>query len=438
MFRIFLRLLLAALVVVVLAGVGFVIWARQPSIAAITPPAPSSFDKAAVARGATLVAMGNCAECHTAAGGKALAGGFPVPTPFGTIYGTNLTPDAQTGIGRWSEAAFARAMHEGVRRDGAYLYPAFPYTHFTRVSDADVKAIYAYLMTRPPVRNDVPKTQLPFPLNIRLVMAGWNLLYFGPGRFTPVSGKDEAWNRGAYIAEGLAHCGACHTPRNSLGAEVKQSRYAGGEAEGWDAPALNDKSPSPAPWTKAELATYLTAGFARDHGVAAGPMAGVTRALKKLPVSDVTALATYFASIGPQAPAKETTGAAAADKTTYRVMTAQAMKQKGPATTGLAIFAGACASCHFEGGSQPFYRPVRLEMSSVVNAPTARDFLHIVMNGIQPPPGAHGRWMPPFGTALTDQQIAKLAQYVRGHFTGKPAWSNIDTTITQVRKGEGS
>lgn len=442
--RIILRALLGVFIVVVLAFIGFVIWAQQSSIAAISPPKSSSFSKATIARGATLVSMGNCAECHTAPGGVALAGGYPVPTPFGTVYSANITPDPQTGIGRWSEAAFARAMHKGIRRDGQYLYPAFPYTHFTKVSDKDIKAIYAYLMTRPGVHHKVPAPKLPFPLDIRLVMAGWNLLYFHAGRFQPVAGKSQAWNRGAYIAEGLGHCGACHTPRNALGAENKQDRYAGGQEEGWHAPALNDKSPAPVPWTKAQLATYLRAGFAQDHGVAAGPMAGVARSLQKLPASDVTALATYIASIERQAPAKETTGSpataitTAANKVAYQITTSQAMDQKGPAKTGKAIFAGACASCHFEGGHQPFYRPVRLKLSSVVNASTPRNFIQVVMNGIHPPPGAHGRWMPPFGTALTDQQITHLAQYVRGHFSGKPAWSNVAKTVAQIRKGNGS
>jgi mono/diheme cytochrome c family protein len=443
MLRTNIRALLGIFIATLLAIAGFVIWARQPSIAAISPPTRASFDKADIARGAALVAMGNCAECHTAPEGKPLAGGFPVPTPFGAVYGTNITPDPQTGIGRWSEAAFARAMHQGIRRDGAYLYPAFPYTHFSKVSDQDIKAIYAYLMTRPAVDNDVPSPELPFPLNIRLVMVGWNLLYFDAGRFKPASDQSAAWNRGAYIAEGLGHCGACHTPRNWLGAEEKQNRYAGGQAEGWQAPALDDKSPAPVPWSTAQLATYFKAGFAQDHGVAAGPMAGVARELQKLPASDVTALATYIASLEQQAPAKQTTGSAAtamtaANKVAYQVTTAQAMGQRGPAKDGAAIFAGACASCHFEGGHQPFYRPVRLRLSSAVNAATPRNFIHIVLDGIQPPPGAHGRWMPPFGTALTDEQIGQLAQYVRTHFGGKPTWPDVADTVAQIRKGHGS
>ena len=438
--KIFRRLLLGVFVAAALSLIGFVIWAeREPSIAAITPPKASSFDKAAIARGATLVMMGDCAECHSAAGGASLAGGYPLPTPFGTIYGSNITPDAQTGIGLWSETAFARAMRQGISRDGSYLYPAFPYPHFTLVSDQDIRAIYAFLMTRPPVHNAVAAPQLPFPLDIRLMMAGWNLLFFKPGRFKPVSGQSEAWNRGAYIAEGLGHCGACHTPLNLLGAEITHRRYAGGAAEGWDAPALTAASPAPIPWTEAQLQAYFSTGFAADHGMAAGPMMGVSADLRSLPAADVTALATYIASFALGSSANQTAEArAVVEKTTYRVTTAQALEQKGPATTGEAVFAAACASCHFEGGNQPFYRPVPLALSSAVNAPSPRNLINIVMDGIQPPPGAHERWMPPFGAALTDQQIALLANYVRSHFSSKPAWPDINRMVEEIRKGSGS
>jgi mono/diheme cytochrome c family protein len=438
--KLFLHAVVGVFVAAVLAVVGLAIWAaREPSIAEIPTPQASSFDKATIARGATLVVMGDCAECHTAAGGEPLAGGYPLPTPFGTIYGSNITPDPQTGIGRWSEAAFARAMRQGISRDGSYLYPAFPYPHFTLVSDQDIQAIYAFLMTRPPVHNAVPAPQLPFPLNIRLAMAGWNLLFFEPGRFKPVSGRSEAWNRGAYIAEGLGHCGACHTPLNLLGAEIRQKQYAGGAAEGWDAPALNAASPAPVPWTEQQLQAYFKTGFAADHGMAAGPMMGVTDDLRNLPEADVAALATYIASLAPAVSATDTAAAnAAAEKTAYQVTTAQTMEQKGPATTGEAVFASVCASCHFEGGSQPFTRPVPLALSSVVNAETPRNLIQIVMDGIEPPPGARGHWMPPFGAALTDQQIEQVANYVRSHFSSKPAWSDTAKAVEQIRKDSGS
>ena len=421
-----------------LACLGFVLWAERPAISAIAPPPPARFGKAAIARGAMLVSAGYCGECHTARGGRPFAGGYPVPTPYGTIYGSNITPDPRTGIGRWPEAAFARAMQQGISRDGDHLYPAFPYTHFTRVSDGDIRDIYAYLMTRPPVHHRVPPPRLPFPLDIRLVMAGWNLVFFDAGRFRPEPKQSAAWNRGAYLAEGLGHCNACHGPRNWLGAEASP-RYGGGRSEGWSAFALNGASPAPAPWSRQTLAAYLTGRFAPGHGVAAGPMAGVARNLRKLSQPDIDALAAYVLSLKPTVPAGTPAGAAAsAHEAAYRVTTAQAVDRQGPAETGQVIFAGVCASCHFEGGGQPFYRPVSLGLSSAVNAPDPRDFVNIVTQGIEPPPGMHGRWMPPFGPALSDRQIVLLAAYVRGHFSGKPAWRHLGKTVSRARKGSRS
>src|ERR1700751_3611383 len=201
--------------------------AWRPAIPAIEPPAPQSVASNLVKRGRDLAAIGNCNDCHTVRGGKAFAGGLGIPTPFGAIYSTNITPDPETGIGRWSEAAFRRAMRQGVARDGAYLYPAFPYDHFTLVSDDDAKALYAFLMTREPVRATAPANQLPFPLNVRLVMSGWNRLFLKPGPYQPDPARDDAYNRGAYLAEGLGHCGSCHTPRNVLGAEKTSEKFSG-------------------------------------------------------------------------------------------------------------------------------------------------------------------------------------------------------------------
>src|SRR3954453_17260335 len=202
-----------AIIVLAAAVAAFaVIW--RPAIAAIEPPAAGSLDPALVKRGRELAAIGNCSDCHTLRGGKAFAGGLPVPTPFGTIYSSNITPDPETGIGRWSEAAFRRAMRDGVGRDGRHLYPTFPYDHFTHVTDEDDRALYAFLMTRPAVRALPPRNELRFPLNQRATIAGWKLLFLHGGIFRRDPSQSAEWNRGAYLVEGLAHCGACHTPRN--------------------------------------------------------------------------------------------------------------------------------------------------------------------------------------------------------------------------------
>src|ERR1700730_6334889 len=188
--------------------------AWRPAIAAIDQPAPQSFDAALVKRGRDLAAIGNCTTCHTVRGGKDFAGGLPVP--FGTIFSSNITPDPETGIGRWPEAAFRRAMRSGVDRNGQHLYPTFPYDHFTNVSDEDDRALYAYLMTRQPVHAPARENQLAFPFDQRFVIAGWKLLFLRHGTYQPDPTRSAEWNRGAYLVEGLAHCGACHTPRNAL------------------------------------------------------------------------------------------------------------------------------------------------------------------------------------------------------------------------------
>jgi mono/diheme cytochrome c family protein len=283
---------------VVLAGAaaGFAVTWR-PAIAAIEPPAATSFDPALVKRGRELAAIGNCNDCHTVRGGKSFAGGLPVPTPFGTIYSSNITPDAGTGIGRWSEDAFRRAMRSGVNRDGQHLYPTFPYDHFTNVSDQDDAALYAFLMTRPPVNAPARANELSFPLDQRFVIAGWKLLFLRHGTFEPDSSKSAEWNRGAYLVEGLAHCGACHTPRNGLGAERPNAQFDGGDVDNWHAYAINANSAAPIPWNADALYAYLRQGWQPDHGTARGPMAEVVSNLSSVSESDVRAIATYMASV---------------------------------------------------------------------------------------------------------------------------------------------
>ena len=287
------RMALVLAAIVVLAFDGWLTYGALHATDPVAAPVPGSFDPQTVRRGAALAALGNCNVCHMAPGGGAFAGGLGIATPFGMIYSSNITPDRDTGIGQWSLAAFTRAMREGLGRDGRHLYPAFPYNHFTHVSDADDAAIYAYLMTRQPVHATPPADDLPFPLNIRATLAGWNLLFFKAGPLKPDADKSAAWNRGAYLAEGLAHCGACHTPHNALGAEEADHHFAGAPVEGWYAYAINDASPAPVPWTQASLASYLKHGWAEHHGIARGPMAAVTENMAALPDADIEAIATY-------------------------------------------------------------------------------------------------------------------------------------------------
>src|SRR5215470_17690632 len=278
-----------------LAGFGVLAW--RPAIAPVALVAAGSFAPELIAKGEALAGGGYCAECHTTKGGQTFAGGYAFATPFGVLYSTNITPDLETGIGTWSEAAFARALREGVSRDGSHLFPVFPYDHFTKLSDEDVQALYAYFMTRRPVHAPPRPNGIPFPFNIRYLQAGWKLLFFRPGRFEPDVTKSAEWNRGAYLALGLSHCGACHTPRNLLGAEKRNNAYGGAVIDNWFAPPLTAANPAPAPWTQDELYDYLRTGASVLHGTAAGPMSPVIEGLRGLPDSDVRAIATYFAGV---------------------------------------------------------------------------------------------------------------------------------------------
>jgi mono/diheme cytochrome c family protein len=394
------------------------------SSTAIAPATPTSqaFPAELVAKGAQLAAVGNCVTCHTAEGGKSFAGGFPLKTPFGTIYGTNITPDPETGIGRWSEADFSRAMREGVDREGHHLFPAFPYDHFTKATDEDIRALYAYVMTREPVRARTPANTVVIP---RPFIAIWKAMYFEPGVFRPDPAKDARWNRGAYLAEGLGHCGACHTPRNKLGAEEKRDHYAGGEVDGWHAPALNDASPSPVPWTAEATATYLRTGIAEAHALAAGPMSGVVRNLSRVPDDDVRAMAVYFESLDTRPPALRNEQARKALATAPRGRAASTSR-------GAVVYAGACADCHdrgraAEGGAMP------LPLAIGLTLPTPGNLIRIVRDGILPKEQEHVAWMPDYAGALTDEQLTDLVVYLRT-FTDLPAWKDVAGEVRKAAK----
>ena len=226
-------------------------------------------------RGRYLAIVGDCTACHTAQSGAPFAGGRPVETPFGTLLTPNITPDRETGIGAWTDAEFLRAMQQGIGRDGRHLYPAFPYPWFTRVSDGDLLAMRAWLQTLPPVRNQVHPNQLPFPYSVRASLIAWNALYFRPGLFTPNASRSAEWNRGAYLVEGLGHCGACHTPKTALGGNEAGRALQGGPILGWNAPALDgDTRTGLGSWSADDIVTYLRSGHT-DHAAAGGPMAEV-------------------------------------------------------------------------------------------------------------------------------------------------------------------
>ena len=421
-----------AIGVVALALAGFGVFAAlawRSEIAAVDPPEVSSFPPELVTRGADLAAIGNCAVCHTTPNGKPFAGGLPVPTPFGTVFSVNITPDPDTGIGRWSREAFDRALGEGVDRRGNHLYPAFPYDHFTLVTADDRAALYAYLMTRTPVQAEAPANDLIFPLSLRMLVTGWKILFLHKGPYRENAAQSAEWNRGAYLVEGLAHCGSCHTPRNFLGGEMKSASYDGADVENWHAYAINAKSPAPVPWTAESLRDYLRQGWHEHHGISRGPMASVTANLGSVPEEDVAAMATYVASL---------MGTPTAERIAAGQVTLAAAEQSGPgddenaAMPGAALYGGACARCHSGGRPVPF-GGLDLTLSTAIQAHNPQNIANVVLNGIPPAEGERSPIMPAFGAALSDQQTADLLAYLRARFSDKPAWSGLDQVARTAR-----
>jgi len=393
---------------------GLVVYAWRSALPPADPPSADSFNADTIRRGAQLAALGDCATCHTAPDGETFAGGRPLATPFGTIYSTNITPDLTTGIGRWSLAAFERAMREGVDRQGAHLYPAFPYDHFTLLDDADGAALYAFIMTRQPVHAQTPDNHLPFPLNMRFLVAGWKLLFFHEGPYQPDAAHNLEWNRGAYLANGIGHCGACHTPRNSFGAEIRTRQFAGGEAEGWHAYAINSDSQSHAAWNAEALHAFLSRGWHEQHGDAHGPMAPVSQSLAAAADSDVQAIATYVAAeMGNPKHDK-----VAADPPNN--------------DTGAAIYTAACANCH--DGTRPLpFGGIKLTLSTAATGETPTNLINVILIGLHPPEGTAGAIMPGFASTLTDGQLESLLSYIRANFGARPPWTGVESSVREAR-----
>ncbi|MFZ2155404.1 MAG: cytochrome c, partial [Bradyrhizobium sp.] len=379
---------------------------------------------------AQLAALGDCAVCHTSVNGAVNAGGRPIETPFGTIYATNITPDVETGIGAWSYPAFERAMREGIHRDGKHLYPAFPYTHFARTSDADLQALYAHLMAQPAVRAETPGNTLAFPFNLRPLMAGWNALFHQPTTFEADATKSTIWNRGAYLVEGLGHCGACHSPRNALGAEKAGAYLAGGFAEGWEAPPLTSLSHAPIPWSEDELYAYLRTGESRLHGVAAGPMAPVVKELAGLPDQDIRAMATYLASFNANAPDRAAQDVLAAG---LEKSTGTRMVSASPA--GARLYEGACAVCHAVGGPVLFGSRPSLALNSNLHSAVPDNLIQVILHGIASPASSDLGYMPGFKDSMSDDQLTELVTYLRRQFAPeKPAWTGVQAAVSQARQ----
>ncbi|MCR5865735.1 molybdopterin cofactor-binding domain-containing protein [Aquincola sp. J276] len=406
-----------------LVGLGAAAFGWRPAIAPVAAGSSALvYTSQTIERGRLLAAAGDCVVCHTAPGGAPNAGGRAMHTPFGTVYSTNLTPDAATGIGQWSFSAFQRAMREGISRDGRHLYPAFPYTSFTRMTDDDLTALYAYLMAQPAVAHQPPATKLAFPFNLRPLMAMWNALYLVPGPMQPEPARSAEWNRGAYLVNGPGHCGACHTPRNAFGAErIGSATLSGAMVDGWEAPALTALSTAPLPWTADDFYSYLRHGYSPRHGVAGGPMAPVVQQLQALPDADIRAMAVYLASFNKA----QATPPAAAAALAVPLPDARAR-----------LFEGACGACHHDTPVPgQFGLDLPLALNSNLHSARPDNLLRTILDGLQHPPTRDVGYMPAFRHALDDRQIADIAAYLRQrHAPDKPAWPDLASDVARLRQ----
>jgi mono/diheme cytochrome c family protein len=362
-----------------------------------------------LAHGEYLTRAADCAACHSTPNGKPFAGGLPFKLPFGTIYSTNITSDREDGIGNWSDDDFVRALHRGIAPGGHYLYPAFPYTSFTAISRDDALAIKAYLFSLPPQHVANKENDLSFPFNQRWGMAFWNLAFLSGRRFAPDPAQSAAVNRGAYLATALGHCGECHTPRNLAFALDSDRAFAGNVLQGWHAYNITpDKRSGIGTWSDAQLASYLSSAHARDRGSAAGPMAdAVENSLQYLTPEDINALVAYLRTVAAQTGDDET-GATPAPDT------------PGPRDEpGRHVFEGGCANCHQNNGDGRQTVYASLTGSRSVTDPDGDNLIQIMLHGAKYHIKDQDIFMPPFGPAWSDAELAAVANYVIARFGGQ-------------------
>ncbi|MDA8520357.1 cytochrome c [Acidovorax sp. NCPPB 4044] len=403
-------------------------WAEAPLPADDGPPATAAAPQA-VARGEYLARAGNCMACHTEVGGVPFAGGRGIETPFGTVYSTNLTPDASTGLGDWSAAAFWRALHHGRSRDGRLLYPAFPYPSYTHVTREDSDAIYAYLRSLPPVRQPARPHALEFPYGTQAVLAVWRALFFRPGGLEPDPGRPAEWNRGRYLVQGLGHCAACHSPRNALGATQDAGALRGGliPVQNWYAPALDTvHEAGVADWPAEEVVALLRDG-ATPRATVTGPMAEVVfRSTQYLDGADLRAMAAYLQALPG-------TSAAAAGRAPRPEPPRASMER------GAAVYTQHCAQCHGDGGEgRPGAFPALAGNRAVLLDSPVNLVRTILQGGYAPVtpgnPRPHG--MPPFTQVLGDEDVAAVATFVRNAWGNQaPGVATIDVYRARERRG---
>ena len=398
-----------------LAVSALVIVLRSPTLNAGIPLQASGFtENELFERGRYLVTAGNCASCHTSVSGEFMAGGVAFKTEFGTIYSTNITPDPETGIGGWTDREFLNALRYGVRPNGEHLYPAFPYTSLALVTDQDILAMFAYMQRVPAVKQTPPDNSLGFPYNLRSLMAFWKFLYFKPEVYEPVAERSAEWNRGAYLVEGLAHCSACHTPRNRLGAKSQSQhmgggeyldRIPGGEYRHWSAPSLTSAGHGLDLWEHDDLSQYLLTGenrFLQTFGPMNDVILNSTRYLKEV---DIRAMATYLKALP------------SVDKAPSTPPSAELMGQ------GQTIYNLHCGTCHLPSGEgDTDMGPALNSASLVVQSDNPASMINAILYGPQlPDPSGESRWlepMKPYQYLLTNEEVAAVASFIRN------SWSN--------------
>ncbi len=382
------------------------------------PVAAAAQDADQTTKGEYLARAGDCIACHTAPEGALFAGGRAMPTPFGTLYTSNITPDPETGIGKWSADDFWKAMHEGRFPDGGLLYPAMPFGSYTKVSRADTDAIFAYLRSIPAVKQRNREHDLDFPYNNRSLILGWRTLFFKEGEYAPDTSKSDEWNRGAYLVEGLGHCGMCHTAINALGGSSESKAFEGGliPMQNWYAPSLtSNKEAGLGDWSIEEITDLLRNGVS-TRGAVYGPMSEVVyNSTQYLNAADIKAMAVYLKSLGQGSPVEASTSEVPSAESSLLL------------SLGKTVYDAQCASCHGKEGKgfAPDYPPLAgnpsISMTSAVNP------IRMVLNGGFPPgtagnPMPYG--MPPFAHALSDDEVAAVVTYIR------TTWGNRGSAVS--------
>ncbi len=403
----------------------------------------ASSNEAVAQRGHYLAIAADCAACHTAPdGGKAFAGGYGIASPLGSIYSTNITPSKNYGIGNYTEKEFAHALREGVRRDGAHLYPAMPYTSYTKLTDDDIHALYVYFMSSvKPVESSPQKTALPFPYNIRASMAIWNALFLDDTRFKPDPSKSVEVNRGQYLSYALAHCDTCHTPRNAMMAEKGSSPLAGASLSSWYAPNVtSDPVSGIGGWSNEDLFRYLKTGDVPGKAQAGGPMAeAIEHSFQYLDDADIRAMVAYIKQVPAISDSKDKAARDSYGETSDREAVYRALPTNR-ISRGEYLFSGECAACHRPTGqgSPDGYYP-QLFHNTAVGAPIADNLITTILMGVRREVNGHTTYMPGFGEGsyvdtLSDQDIADISNYVEQHF-GNPNVKVTPDDVKLIRSG---